>query len=215
MKDEKYLYIQDVREKSITARSARSRWTRGGVKLPSDYMTEKEKQKMNGEEKVYRMNKPMNWDEFKSMPDDLKIIYIKAIRKKYNAPDAQIARMLGVTPTPVSVEFRRLGIGAGKTKGRCTAWDKDGFLAWIGDVPVPTADPVEATSTETPEPEQHEEPVADPVVETKTESTEKLKAIPKSGSMTFEGSVEAVLNSVRDLLDGEHVRISITWCKEV
>ena len=49
-------------------------------------------------------------------------------------------------------------------------------------------------------------------LEVKTDSTEKLKAIPKSGSMTFEGSVEAVLNSIRDLLGNETVHISITWC---
>lgn len=216
MKDETFMFLQDSREKKNIARSARNKRThtgkRGGVKLPSDYMTEKEKKKMNGECKSYKLNSPMKWAEFKSMPDDLKIAYIKAIREKYNAPDTQIAKMLGITQPPVSVEFRRLGIGAGKTKGRCTAWDKAGFLAWISGVPVPTTDTAEVPQAETPEPEQHEEPVTAPVVEVKTDSTEKLKAIPKSGSMAFEGSVEAVLNSIRDLLGNETVHISITWC---
>jgi hypothetical protein len=215
MKDETYMFLQDSREKKNIARSARNKRThtgkRGGVKLPSDYMTEKEKKQMNGECKSYRLNSPMKWDEFKPMPDDLKIAYIKAIREKYNAPDTQIAKMLGITQAPASVEFRRLGIGAGKTKGRCTAWDKEGFFAWIGGASVPTTNPAEVPQAEKPEPEQHEEPVSVPVVEAKTDSTEKLKAIPVAGSMTFEGSVEAVLNSIRDLLGGANVHISITW----
>lgn len=214
MKDETYLYIQDVREKSITARSARSRLTgkRGGVKLPCDYMTEKEKKKMNGECKSYKLNSPMKWAEFKSMPDYLKIAYIKAIRGKYNAPATQIAKMLGVSDCTVSVEFQRLGIHNGKTRRGRIHWDKAGFLAWISGVPVPTTDPVEATKTEINEPEQHEEPVADPVVEMqKTGSTEKPKAIPNTGSMTFEGSVEGILDSIYRLLGGVNVHISITW----
>ena len=216
MKDETYMFLQDSREKKNIARSARNKRThtgkRGGVKLPSDYMTEKEKKKMNGECKSYRLNSPMKWAEFKSMPDDLKIAYIKAIREKYNAPDTYIGQMFGVAQTNVSKEIRRLGIGNGKTRSGRTHWDKAGFLAWISGVPVPTTDTAEVPQAETPEPEQHEEPVTAPVVEVKTDSTEKLKAIPKSGSMTFEGSVEAVLNSIRDLLGNETVHISITWC---
>lgn len=215
MKDETYLFIQDVREKKNVARSARSKRThtgkRGGVKLPSDYMTEKEKKQMNGECKSYRLNSPMKWAEFKSMPDDVKIIYIKAIREKFNAPDTYIAKMFDIAQTAVSKEIKRLGIGNGKTRSGRTKWDKAGFLAWIGGVPVPTADTVEAPPTETAEPEQPEEPVAVPVVDMQTGSTEKPKAIPDAGSMTFEGSVEAVLNSIRDLLGGANVHISIIW----
>jgi hypothetical protein len=213
MKDETYMFLQDSREKKNIARSAKNKRThtgkRGGVKLPSDYMTEKEKKQMNGECKSYKLNSPMKWDEFKSMPDDLKIAYIKAIREKYNAPDTQIAKMLGITQAPASVEFRRLGIGAGKTKGRCTALDKEGFFAWIGGASVPTTNPAEVPQAEKPEPEQHEEPVVEPVAEIQT--VRVAKAIPDSGSMTFEGQVEAVLDSIRGLLGGATVHISITW----
>ena len=167
MKDETYMFLQDSREKKNIARSARNKRThtgkRGGVKLPSDYMTEKEKKQMNGEVKSYRLNSPMKWDEFKSMPDDVKIIYIKAIREKYNTPDTYIAQMFGAGQTAVSKEIRRLCIGNGKTRSGREKWDKAGFLAWIGGTPVPTTDPVEAQ--ETPEPEQPEEAVVDPVVE--------------------------------------------------
>ena len=84
MKDETYVFIQDVKEKKTTARSARHTRThcgRGGrVRLPSDNLSKKELMKMSGECKSYRLNSPMSWDEFKAMPDDIKITYIKLLR---------------------------------------------------------------------------------------------------------------------------------------
>jgi hypothetical protein len=84
LRDEEYLFRQDVKEKSHTARSARYRKThtgkRGVVKFPSDYMTEKEKKAMNGEVQTYKLNDPMTWEEFKAMPDDIKAVYIKALQ---------------------------------------------------------------------------------------------------------------------------------------
>ena len=166
---------------------------------------------MNGECKSYRLNQPMKWAEFKSMPDDVKIIYIKAIREKYNAPDTYIAKMLGIGQSMIVKEMRRLGISNGKDRSGRIKWDKAGFLAWIGAAPVSVTDTVEVPMDKTPEPEQHEEPVSDPFIEPQHGCTEIQKAIPNSGSMTFEGSVEAVLNSIRCLLGGATVHISITW----
>ena len=60
MKDEEYLFHQTCREQKNIARSARNKRTHNGkggrVKFPSDYMTKKELQKMNGEVKSYRLN---------------------------------------------------------------------------------------------------------------------------------------------------------------
>jgi hypothetical protein len=213
MKDETYMFHQDSREKKNIARSARNKRThtgkRGGVKLPSDYMTEKEKKQMNGEVKTYKLNDPIKWAEFKSMPDDLKIAYIKAIWERYNAPDTYIAQMLGVNRTTLTREVARLGIKNGKAIWGRQEWDKAGFLAWSGCEPVPTTDPVEVPQAEKSEPEQHKEPVAYPMVEIPPVS--ETKAIPVSGSMTFEGSVADVLNSIHGLLGGANVHISITW----
>ena len=91
MTNVKYEFLQDCHEKAITARSARNRkrypGKKGPVKLPSDYMSEKEKEALNGECKTYKLGAPMSWDEFNKMPDDLKVMYIKNLRKKFNVPD--------------------------------------------------------------------------------------------------------------------------------
>lgn len=86
---------------------------------------------MNGECKSYRLNDPMAWKEFVSMPDDVKVTYIKLLRQKFNVPNKYIAEMLGTNNSYFSKEVIRLGISEGKNcRGRCTPWDKEGFLAW-------------------------------------------------------------------------------------
>ena len=155
--DEQYEMIKDSREKKSIAASAhkqRSHCGRGGrVRFPSDNMTKKELNAMNGECKSYRMNDPMSWDEFKSIPDDLKILYINAIRKKYNAPNSAIAEMMDVDRT----YFTKTVLAPLKlntTKAGHHTWDKEGFLAWKngvnGDAVKHSETPVEEDIDEVP-----------------------------------------------------------------
>ena len=152
MKDEEFVYKSDVRDKAITARSARHTRTHcgkgGRVRFPSDNLSKKELMKMNGEVKSYRLNSPMSWAEFKSMPDDLKVVYIQALRKKYKVPDVNIAGMLGIGRQAFIKEVNRLGVSQGKAAGGRRKWDKEGFFAWANGVDVPT--PVTEEPAEAP-----------------------------------------------------------------
>ena len=80
MDDEKFVFYEDVREKKTISRGSRYKRTHAGkggrVKLPSDYLSNKELKAMNGEVKSYHLNSPMLWSEFKSMPDDIQVLYI-------------------------------------------------------------------------------------------------------------------------------------------
>ena len=138
MTDEKYTFIEDVREKKKTATGAHHKRTHcgkgGAIRFPSDFKTKKELNAMNGEVKTYRLNDPVGWAEFKAWPDDIKITYITALRKKYNASDHAIAEMMGTDQVNLSRWCRNLGIpSARKSKA---AWDKDGWYAWVNGVPV-------------------------------------------------------------------------------
>lgn len=137
MEDEKYVFFQDVREKKVTGYSARKQKKHcgkgGRVKLPSDYLTKKELKKMSGECKTYRMNSPMKWHEFKAMPKDLQIAYIKAIKEKYNPPVAAIARMMDADRANLSRQLLTLGFEKQKP-GHCS-WDKMGFAEWCYGAP--------------------------------------------------------------------------------
>lgn len=210
MKDETYLFISDCRDKKNTARSARNKRTHNGkggrVKFPSDYMTKKELKAMNGEVRSYRLNEPMSWKEFKAMPDDIKVTYIKPLREKYGVSDTNIGKMMGVSQCPMQREIARLGIALGKGHFQ-RKFDKEGWLAWINGVPTAVAEEV----IEEPVAEPVEETEAEPAIDVKEDHTEIRKAIPSTGNMVFEGKVEEVMNSVTALLGGAYVHISITW----
>ena len=160
---------------------------------------------MNGECKSYRLNAPMTWAEFKAMPDDLKIDYIRLIRERYGVSDTCIAiNMFNVHQTTLSDEVRRLGIDLGK--GRRKERDKDGFLAWCAGVknPVetePEEAPVEVYEKVYVEHEQPE-PISDFV---------PARVVPVSGDLTFTGAAEDVLAAVADILGGAKVRINVMW----
>ena len=108
--DELYDYQEDIKEKRSINRSARNRRGHtgkgGAVKFSTDYLTEKQLRALDGECKTYRLGSPMNWDEFKSMPTDLQVMYIKKLRKQFNVPDEELATAMGVD---ISVFTERLG----------------------------------------------------------------------------------------------------------
>jgi hypothetical protein len=202
MTDEKYSYIQDIKDKKTTARSARNKRTHNGkggrVKFPSDYMTQKEIKAMSGEVKSYRLNEPMSLSEFRSMPDDIKVSYINLIRQKYNAPDCHICKMMGTNTCTFSQEMNRLGIPS--TRKSNEKWDKEGFYAWV--VAMPKEEPVEVEPVE-----------ADTLSDSfKERIHNRVKALfPMSGTLNYEGTVEDIFSVLNDIVGNGNVRMTISW----
>lgn len=194
MRDEEYVYRQGVKEAASIARNARYRRTHNGksgrVRFPSDYLTNKERNAMNGNVESYRLNDPMSWDEFKKLPDDLKVSYIKLLREKYDVPDIEIGKMMGVSKDIIHRWFKVLGLLRDTKRTRC-AWDTEGWLAFVHGAPIP--------ADETPDEEPAEVPEA---IEPEPVCEEKKKAIPNTGTMTFEGSTESILETLAVLLGG-------------
>ena len=236
MNDIAYDFMQDCRDKKVTARSARSTRThngkRGAVKFPSDYLTKKERDAMNGKVETYRLNEPMKWEEFKQLPEDLMRGYIKAIRAKFNAPDSYIAEMLGVSHACLGNYIRTLGLGRGKNCGARTKWDKERFLAWTHGVDICAVnesavevdeEPAEVTEVakdelvavnENPEIAMNEDDTEDrmPIC---TNPYHTMPVIPKSGSMTFEHNyADDALATLKSLLSNVKVTLTVCWTCE-
>ena len=229
MKDEDWLFVSDVIDKKITARSAMKRRSHAGkggrVRFPSDNLSKKELQKMSGECKSYRLNDPMTWAEFKSMPDDLKVAYIKALRKKYNVPDKNVAEMFGINKDYIYRQFKALGLGR-DVRTSHPKWDKEGFYAWVNGVPKiptpvieeePAEEPIQEVAIFSDEPEMFveddlpfDEP--DPIPEA-VEFTKfvPLTATPCNGSMTFKCPADQALNTLKQLLGSANCSISVMW----
>ena len=175
---------------------------------------------MSGECKSYRLNAPMNWDEFKAMPDDIKISYIKLLREKYDVPDRELCRMFGTNKDAVSRLFKKLGLNVPGKRGS-REWKKEEWLAWVNGVDMPTA-PVEESIQEEvvitsfdPDPYVEEdlpfeEPISAPV-EAEYYKPIPVTAVPTNGSMSFTCPANQALNTLAQLLGEANVSISVMW----
>lgn len=114
MKDEEYVFLQDIKEKKSIARGAFHK--KGGSKskkctLPSDYLTRKEREKMNGEVKRWNMNDFYTWNEFKEMPKDIAAAYISTLNQKYRVSVGVIcSELFHKSKTYVSTYLHENGI---------------------------------------------------------------------------------------------------------
>ena len=118
MTDEKYTFITDVAEKKRTARGAFNKRTHNGkggkVRFPSDYLSNKERNEMNGEVREYRMNSPITYTEFKKYPDDLKKNYVKRLRDMFDVSDTDIAAMMGVNVKTLATALAKIDARGGR-----------------------------------------------------------------------------------------------------
>lgn|GEM_PF-3663197 len=114
MEDEKYVFIEDIKNRKDIARSARKK--KNGAKskkvtFPSDYLTKKEREKMNGECKTWNLNEFYTWAEFKKMPADIAAAYISTLNQKYKVSMMNIAEKLFHIGQPTfSTYIRKKGI---------------------------------------------------------------------------------------------------------
>ena len=128
---------------------------------------------MNGNVESYRLNDPMSWKEFKKMPDDLKVTYIKLLREKYNPFDSAIADVIGINKVTFSQEIKRLGLGHGKKHGGRRAWpEREAFYAWAAGVPANVT------------PEEVEEQVTKPL-EQSMATLNNIKTLQSSSSANY------------------------------
>ena len=108
MKEEERLFYEDVKEKAITARSAHKRPSHSGrARFP--YRTAKELRALNGPTYTVNLGKPIAWDDFRALPENLQRDYVTNLIDKYDAGPTEIARIFGVNMKTCSSHLRRLG----------------------------------------------------------------------------------------------------------
>lgn len=239
MTDEKYTFVEDCREKKRTASGAFHKRTHAGkggrVKFPSDYKTKKELRAMNGEVHSYKLNKPMSWSEFKEMPNDLKVDYIKGLRKSFGVPNLHIAKMFGVSAPTVMRLCEKLDISNERKKGNRSAWNKEAFEVWCkgdtqsdveGAVPSNKYNPfdisvkkeaLEVCGHHIIENIGHFEGSVHELEKLKTK-LDKLAAksvMPYDGHMTFdECTIDQAADMVRKIIGDKKVGLTISWTVE-
>lgn len=64
------------------------------VKLPSDHLSKKEKEKMNGPCETWKLTDFYTWEEFKLMPRDIQVLYINRLIETYDVGLENISKDL-------------------------------------------------------------------------------------------------------------------------
>lgn len=102
MRDEEYLFKEDVREKAITARSAKKRPRHSGCRLPQ--YTAKEMREMSGPTYTLNLKKRIAYAEFKALPEGLQNII-----DKYRVGPSALAELMGANAGAVGVYLSKRG----------------------------------------------------------------------------------------------------------
>lgn len=112
MTDAEYIFKSTSAERKRIGRGDFNKKRKGGrfVRLPSDNLTKKEREKMNGECLQYNMNAPVKWSGFLTWPQDLQREYIEKLTDSYNAKNEDIAKMFGVSVSQYRKLKNSLGI---------------------------------------------------------------------------------------------------------
>lgn len=101
MTDEKFVFHEDVRERAKMKTGAMHKKGAKRVtncKFPSDYLTKKEKEKMNGPVIRIKMNEPYyDWREFRKLPESLQIEYLQGLVNNYGARCKDLSEMFNMS----------------------------------------------------------------------------------------------------------------------
>lgn len=113
MTNEAYTMVETIKERKSMLSGARHK--KGGSKskkctLPSDTLTKREKEKMNGEMKVYNLKYPVTYSEFMDMPQDIKEEYIRSMQLRYHANASMLANAFRMTVNEFGEMMNGLGI---------------------------------------------------------------------------------------------------------
>ena len=104
--------------------------------LPSDHMTPAEWKRRNGPVSTYSLNKPMDWETFKSLPVDIQQSYIDILQSRFNVTTSAISRdLFGKTGPTLKNHMEKTGIKYIQMKGRnMSAEEKDLWKSWLSPV---------------------------------------------------------------------------------
>ena len=101
MTDESYVFNQTMHERAKSKTGAMHRKNGSRSKkctLPSDHLTKKEREKMNGPVQSIKMNRPYNdWRQFRSLPESMQVEYLNNLITKYGARGCDIAQMFDIS----------------------------------------------------------------------------------------------------------------------
>lgn len=133
MNDAKSVFVEDLREKKVLARS--SRFRKGHKKkytVPSDFLTAAQKRKLNGDVSVYQIGKPITWQEFKSYPPEMQQKWLDAFVDRFHCSTSGMSILFGIANTSINTYVKNKGLAI-KKGGVYNGKKGDEIRAWIAE----------------------------------------------------------------------------------
>lgn len=140
MDDAEYLFRQDCREKKITAHSANKKVRHTGCRLPSDFMTQREKKALNGEVCIMNIRKPMTYKYFKTLPKDLQQEFLDWIVNTFGVSQKDVCKeMLSVAPPNLHIYIKKVGLKSPFAKNGIAnvPYNREAWLKFLAGEDIP------------------------------------------------------------------------------
>lgn len=204
MNDIEFILKEDIKKKKQAGSGYR--YKKNGSKskkcsLPSDNLSKKELNKMNGECKVYNLSEKMNYSNFCAMPFDLQVKYLEMLRDKFGANQTDIAKMMNVAPsTLASHRYKFLNNKPVFPSSNRPRLDKDAWNRFIN------GEKAEDTVAAEPDEKLVDACSVDDSADTTFLPYNKVasKADIVNGSMNLKGKAEDIFRKMADILGCEN-----------
>lgn len=204
MNDIEFILKEDIKKKKQAGSGYR--YKKNGSKskkcsLPSDNLSKKELNKMNGECKVYNLSEKMNYSNFCAMPFDLQVKYLEMLRDKFGANQTDIAKMMNVAPsTLASHRYKFLNNKPVFPSSNRPRLDKDAWNRFIN------GEKAEDTVAAEPDEKLVDACSVDDSADTTFLPYNKVasKADIVNGSMNLKGKAEDIFRKMMDILGCEN-----------
>lgn len=206
MTEERFAFVSDIRERKGMARGSYAKVNGSKSKkctLPSDFLTEKERKKLNGECSTWNLDYFYTFESFKEMPLGIQVEYVNHIVDKWSVSIAVIAVELFGKSTNYLYEYGKKNDITWHKQARTS---KSLTLAFISAI---------RASRECSEPSEQEAEVK-PSEEEKPVESEKTAIKEKSGysmdrvELDMNNEIDYwLLNKIYSRFEGSRLKIKI------
>lgn len=137
MTDAEYLFKQTEITRKRDARGTFNKKRQGGkyVRMPSDNLTKKEREQMNGEVIKWQEKPFYTWEEFKALPEDVQLKWLNSVINVYDVGLRSISRIVfEMSPANLGLYLRNRPniknyVNTGKATGSAKAQKSNAALA--------------------------------------------------------------------------------------
>lgn len=177
--------------------------------LPHELLTPAQRKKLDGPVLTYAINKPMSWEEFKSLPLDLQQDHLDFLQNRFDiGVNTVSALVFGLSHAALRYHCARKGLSFQAKPGTVNAAKREAIAKWLAR--EETAPAEETVAPILPAEDSVEEP--EPETETEEKKRIDLSDLPQllcGGEVRMSGRASELLPALVSLLGGNDAYMSV------